>query len=120
MDDMGRDRAAQLLRSAMAARGMNAQDVADEADVNIDTVRDFAEGMRWARAKTRMKIETALGLEPGDFDRAARGEMAFTSAPGVDPVEAAIQQSPLSRANRAKLLGYYYDMVDSQERGAAG
>lgn len=37
-----------------------------------------------------------------------------------DPVELAIQDSALSRADKHKLVGLYYDMLDGATRGQAG
>lgn len=121
MDETGRERAARLVRTAMASQGLSPQQVAALADVDSDTVRDFAAGDRWPWARTRKKIEDALGLDPGELERAARDEAEWTPASNdVDPVVAAIERSSLSRANRAKLIGYYYELADGQERGATG
>lgn len=118
MNQEGKDRAARLLRTVAGERGMDAPRVAGLAGVDPGTVTDFWEARRWPRSPTRTAVETVLGLELGTFERAARGELADPEA--IDPVELAIERSTLSRANRAKLLGYYFDMIDGQERGAAG
>lgn len=93
-----------------------------EAATGLDraTVADFLDGVRYPKAPTRGKVEAALDLPAGSIERAARGAYELEDE-GVDPVERAIQQSALTRANKAKLTGTYYELLDSQqERGAAG
>lgn len=118
MNEAGKERAAQLLRSTALERGLSSPQVADLAGVDRGTVSDFWEGKRWPRVSTRTALEAVLNLKAGALEEAARN-LTPESAP-VDPVEFAIENSGLSRANRAKLLGYYFDMVDTQERGSTG
>lgn len=94
---------------------MDAARVAGLAGIDPGTVTDFWEARRWPRAATRTALETALGVPLGSFEAAARGD--GPAAEEADPVELAINKSDLSRADRAKLLGYYFDMIDKHERG---
>lgn len=114
MTEEAKRRAARLLRSTAAERGMDAARVAGLAGIDPGTVTDFWEARRWPRAATRTALETVLNVPLGSFEAAARGDAPDTDV--TDPVELAISKSTLSRGDRAKLIGYYYDMVDKHER----
>lgn len=118
MDQPGKERAARLLRDAATARGMSPLEVAVLTGIDSGTVNDFWTAKRWPRVGTRKALEDTLGLAAGDFERAARGEGGTDLDTDIDPVAVAIERSGLTRANRAKLLGYYYELADSEERGA--
>jgi hypothetical protein len=84
------------------------------------TVKDFLDGKRWPWPAKRGAIENALRLPPGTLDLAARGAVRPPDDEAGDPVEAAVTKSALSRADKAKVLGLYYELLDAQqERGVS-
>lgn len=118
MDQEGKRRAGAHLATAASRLGWSAARLAEEADIDQQTVRDFMEGRRWPWLAKRQAMELAVGLEPGTLELAARGLLPADEH--VDPVEEAIQNSALTRGNKAKLVGTYYDMLDEQQaRGAS-
>lgn len=92
--------------------------MADAADVDAKTIRSLVSGERWPQLLQRDRIETALGWEPGTLQNMADG--VYAGDPEVDPVERAIEGSNLTRANKAKLLGMYYELLDGQGEAVTG
>jgi len=116
MDEAGKQRAAQYVSEQMASRGWTPNDLADQADVNIDTIRTLLNGTRWPWPGNQKKIENALGVPVGTIGVVAAGRYQDSD---MDPVEQAIRSSKLSRANQNKLVGTYFEMLDQEEvRGA--
>lgn len=119
MDETGRERAAKVYRQAMSQSGLSAADVAERGGIpDADTVRTFMDGLTWPWAKTRKKLEEAVGMEPGTLEAVARGDRDELEV--GDPVVSAIERSALSRANRHRLIGTYYDMLDAQSGEVSG
>lgn len=117
MDTDGKRRAGAYFATQAARLGWSAAKVAEEAGIDAGTVRTFMEGESWPWPAKRQAMERAVGLELGTLELAARDLLPTAH---VDPVERAIQESSLSRGDRAKLLSLYYDMIDEQEKGATG
>lgn len=106
-------RAAAYVLRKMAGRGWDAQRLSDEAGLDIQTVRTFLQAKTWPQTRKRGAIEEALGLPAATIEMAARG---MTEQPDdADPVEVAINQSELTRGDKATLIGTYYKMLDAQE-----
>lgn len=121
MELSARERAAVEYRRAAERLGMTATDIARAGGIpDPDTVRDFMEGARWPRTPTRIRLEKAVGWPAGSIDALMRGEQLAEDAEDDDRVVAAIEASRLTRANKHRLIGAYYDMLDQQhdERGA--
>ena len=116
MDEAGRRRAGEYLAGQASRHGWSVARLALEAGLDPQTVRALIEGERWPWAIKRQAMEQAVGLEVGTLELVARGLLGDED---VDPVEQAIQESELTRGNKAKLLGTYYDMIDQQQRGAS-
>lgn len=111
MNEEGKARAAAFVREEMARRGWTAERLADEAAVDVGTVRSLLKGERWPWTVKRNAIEDALGVPQGSIDLTASGLLEQDS---VDPVEKAVRESRLSRANQHKLIGTYYEMLESE------
>lgn len=111
--DIGRERAAIAYRKAAAEAGLTPTELARRGGIpDVDTVRDFMDGERWPRTPTRAKLEKAIGWEPGTIEGISLGE-PVTPTSG-DPVVRAIEGSELNRANRHRLIGTYYELLDQQ------
>lgn len=119
MDDSGKKKAGDYLAAQTARLGWSPARLAEEADVDPQTVRDFLDGKRWPQTKTRSALERAVGIATGDLELAARGWFD-NLAPAGDPVERAITESnQLSRADKAALLSSYFTMLDREQRGVS-
>lgn len=107
--DAGRKRAAAAFREAVGT--LSPEAIAATAGISDPaTVRTFLEGATWPRSKTRQKLESFSGIK--SLEAIARGEAEL--APPGDPVEVAIERSALTRGNKHRLIGTYYDMLDEQ------
>jgi len=116
MELSARERAAVEYRRAAEELGMTAVDIARAGGIpDADTVRDFMEGARWPRTPTRNRLEKAVGWPTGSIDAIMRGERVETTDTGEDRVVAAIEASQLTRANKHRLIGAYYDLIDQQQ-----
>lgn len=83
--------------------------------VDSGTLRTFLRGETFPQEKTRHAIEDALGISRGSISLVARGLIdTRPSEADQDPVVAAIRASALTRANRAKVEGYYFELLDAQ------
>lgn len=111
MDEEGKARAAAYVREEMARRGWTPERVADEAAVDVSTVRTLLKGERWPWTSKRNAIELALDLPQGSIELTATG---LHEQKSVDPVEKAVRESRLSRANQHKLIGAYFEMLESE------
>src|SRR5690349_2870771 len=111
MDQEGKDRAAALVRETMARRGWTPERLADEAGIDVGTVRTFLKAETWPWTKKRVALEDALGLPHGAIDLTASRLLEGDES---DPVERAVRDSQLSRANQHKLIGLYYEMLESE------
>ena len=93
---MNEDAARREARRAVDAHGGRGS-FARRASVDPGTLTDFLDGVRWPQAKTRTKIERALGWTPGRLEDMREGA-------GVEPVQdtqgAALDVSGLSPTQR--------------------
>lgn len=113
MDSDSRERAARAYR--LLTQGKDAAEIAQMAGIpDASTVRSFLNGMSWPRVGTRNRLEDAAGMERGELTLYARGDKVVEAA-DRDPVVAAIQASPLSRANKRRLELAYLDMLEERE-----
>jgi transcriptional regulator with XRE-family HTH domain len=113
----GRAAAAEYAAQAAARAGLSAAAVAQRANVDPGTVRDFLAGERWPWTSSRARIEKALDLKPGVLELIANGVQLD---PDADPVEEAIKASELTRGNQHKLIGVYFDMLEEQQHRGTG
>lgn len=65
----GRQRAADAVDARMGDLDLNQQQLAEKAGVDTKTVGDLIRGTRWPIARTRARIERALGWPPGELQR---------------------------------------------------
>lgn len=90
------------------------------AESTGDRIRRLREERRWSQSALagllNVSSKTISNWERGrHIPRASLGALEkLFDAPldEVDPVEAAIQASSLSRGDKHKLVGLYYDMLD--------
>lgn len=111
MDEQGRKLAGAYVKEALDKQRKNRRWLEDETGLTFDTVSDMLNGVRWPRVDTRNSVEDALGLKRGSIERAANGVVD----PLGDPVEQAIADSTLSRADKAELVAHYFRLVDAEE-----
>lgn len=119
MDQDGKRRAADFAQKRLGQLGWSTAYLATRAGVSEDTVRDFLRADRWPWEAKRNLMEEAMGMPRGTLERVAR-DSAVTDVVDGDPVEVAIQESELTRANQHKLIGMYLEMLDEQQRGVRG
>jgi DNA-binding CsgD family transcriptional regulator len=68
-----RDAVREAVRARMRARGVSTLELAEIAGVSYNTINMFLTGIRgWPRARSRAKIEIALGWQPGEMEKIAR------------------------------------------------
>lgn len=121
MNSDQKQRAANYVLVQMSQRGWDQGDLALRSALDPATVRTFLRGETWPQSKKRRAIEDALEVGRGTLELVARGVAGdFEPELKGDPVERAINESELTRANKAKLIGAYYEMLDGQQevRGA--
>lgn len=99
--------AARAIEAALGRRSWNQIDLARAAELDPGTLYDFMSGRRWPQARTRGKIEDALGMEHGDLARIAAGETVGPAAhnpvaPQL-PVGAGVDPEKLSRLTAGQL-----------------
>ena len=114
MNDEQKRRAANYVLRAMSQRGWDRVALTGEAGLDPQTVRTFLAGETWPQTSKRQAIEQALGMAYGTLELAARGILEPEPQEEGDEVERAVRRSRLTRANQHKLIGSYYDMLDSQ------
>lgn len=78
----GRRRAATAAMARMGELGLTQQELAERADVDPKTVGDLLRARRWPIARTRARVEKALGWEAGELDRIRRDQ---PDAPLIPP-----------------------------------
>ncbi len=114
MDTEQRRAAASAVAEAMDAEGWNAEQLAENADIGVQTVRDFLFGRRWPRMAKRHAIEDALGWETGTIakiaSQAAKRD-ASDEDMSRDPVVAALDRSELSAGERYELVSHYLEIL---------
>jgi hypothetical protein len=84
---MSEDEARREVRREVDARGGRGA-FAKQAKIDPGTLGDFLDGIRWPHAKTRTKVEQALGWPAGRIEDLREGVAAVTS------VEDAIRADP--------------------------
>jgi transcriptional regulator with XRE-family HTH domain len=86
----GRERAARAVVARRGKLGMTQQELAGMAGVDLKTIGNLESRGRWPIARTRARIESALGWPDGEMERlAAQGE-----EPSVPPeVVAALRRA---------------------------
>lgn len=57
----------------MGRQQLNRKDLAQRADLDVQTLASLLDGQRWPQAKTRGRIEAALGWEPGSIAMLRQG-----------------------------------------------
>ena len=99
MKNPGRLAAGAQVRTARAEQGLSQADLAALAGVDPGTVSGLETGRRWPRAGQQVRIEKALGWEPGRIERIARGTGGERSRdPFAEVDRAAAGLSPAERA----------------------
>lgn len=114
----------------MAAQGLSVQRLADMSNVAPVTVRHLIAGKRWPWPAKRNAIEASLGWDPGRITKIAQGQV---QVPGELPhltvhhgskdavvlqreLEQLLEESELSRARRVKLVAYFLELLEDQQR----
>lgn len=122
----------------MDTQGLTAQQLADMSGVAVVTVRDLCNGKRWPWTTKRNAIELALSWETGTIAQIAKGnsdsppdeppprdrldeleELVGDPTRGLpvrDALAALLECSELSEARQAKVVAFYLDMLEDQER----
>lgn len=76
MDQAAREAAGRAVLRQMSRMQLNRADVLRNSGVDNKTLQALLDGTRWPHVSTRAKVEAAIGWQPGDIERAARGELA--------------------------------------------
>lgn len=115
MDTEQRHAAADAVREAMDVQGWNAEQLAENADIGVGTVRDFLFGRRWPRMAKRHAMEDALGWEPGTIAKIAHQARRAISDDDEDraddPVVVALERSKLTSDERWELISHYLQIL---------
>lgn len=110
----GMKTAGRFVSARMAALRYDAAKLAAVAEIgDPKTIRDLTDGARWPRVGTLGKVEEALGLDYGTIAAIAAGAQEPSDE---DPVDAAIEGSPLSQSQKLKLRSMYHEMLEENER----
>lgn len=107
MDEERARVAAAAVRDAMESVGWTPQQLADAARVDVTAVRDFLQGRRWPRTKTRNSIERALEWPTGRIAQIAHGQAR--SRPRDD--QNTLDLSLLDVHERHEVLAVYYRLL---------
>lgn len=102
MDD--RQRAARAVEARLGALGMTQLELADAADVDVKTVNSLIRRGTWPIARTRGRIEAALGWPPGEMARIAAEEAGPRRATPEGLLAAIYEELPPERARRVAEL----------------
>jgi transcriptional regulator with XRE-family HTH domain len=73
-----RRRAARYVRTQRGELGLSQESLAEQAGVNVKTVRSLERGERWPNAASRAKIERSLQWADGDLTRVIEGGYPLT------------------------------------------
>lgn len=79
MEQAAREAAGRAVLRQMSRQKLSRTDVIRASGVDNKTLQALLEGQRWPQVLTRARIEEAIGWQPGDIERAARGELAEAS-----------------------------------------
>jgi len=132
-DRSRRDRVARYVASRRADLGLSQETLAAHAGINPKTVLDLERGRRAASARTRQKLEPALGWVEGDINRIADGgypvtgplpdddsDGLYATATGesAEPEFGALVRQVISRlpADSQPVLEELYEMYEDAER----
>lgn len=80
---------------------MTQQELADAAGVDIKTIGNLESRGRWPIARTRARIEKALGWEPGELQRIAESE---PKEPEIPPTLMATIRRTLPPDDQARVI----------------
>lgn len=119
MDPEGRRRAGTAVEEARNAANMTRGDLADQAGVSIDTIRDLVSGKRWPWPGSRQRIEQALHWPPGRLTQIATGDTTPHAQPDADSGDMQLDLTALTPTNRYKVLAYYHERLEEQDSGQA-
>jgi transcriptional regulator with XRE-family HTH domain len=98
-----KQRAARAVEARLGALGMTQAQLAATAKVDAKTLGDLIRGRRWPIAKSRARIEEALGWPPGEIARIASAPPEEGSPPRATPeglLQAIYDELPPERAER--------------------
>lgn len=120
LDDRSRRRVARYISARRGELGLSQEELAARAGVDPKTLLHAEQGKRWPLAKTRTKLEAALGWGDGDMARVADGFYPRTGPlPEDDPdglVAAAAAGDPEFDAQARRVIGElpakYRDFVE--------
>jgi transcriptional regulator with XRE-family HTH domain len=113
----GRQRAAQAVAVRRGKLGMTQQDLAREAKVDAKTIGNLETRGKWPIARTRARIEEALGWPDGEMTRLA----ADGDGPLVPPeVAAAIGRAYRDDPDKAREAISALEAIERERRGARG
>ena len=101
MKNPGRLAAGAQVRTARAEKGLSQADLAVAAGVDPGTVSGLETGRRWPRAGQQVRIEKALGWEPGRIERIARGQVQEQVSDPFADVSRAARRAGLTAAELA-------------------
>lgn len=93
-----RERVARYVAARRGSLGLSQEQLATKAGVDIKTLWNLETGDRWPQAKTRARIEAALGWDEGDILRLNRGlPLAGEEESELADLEAAIGTEDFDR-----------------------
>lgn len=95
-----KQRAARAVEARLGALGMTQLELAEAADVDVKTVNGLIRRGVWPYARTRARIEAALGWPPGEMARIAAEEGAPRRATPDGLLAAIYDELPPDRARR--------------------
>lgn len=95
---MDRQRAARAVTARRGQLGLTQQELADAAGVDIKTIGNLESRGRWPIARTRARIENALGWQAGEMQRIS--ETAPEPAPEPDVLAEEFGEDNAARLRR--------------------
>lgn len=118
-----KERVGGAIAEAMEHAGMSSQELADLAEVRIETIRDILAGRTYPRQKTRNRIEEALSWDTGRIARIASDEplggpsgLAARAPTVEEQMEALLKRTELTRANQYRLMATYHELLEQQRK----
>ena len=109
-----RQRAARAVEARLGALGMTQLELAEAADVDVKTVNGLIRRGVWPYARTRARIEAALGWPPGEIARIASEDAEPRRATPEGLLAAIYDELPPDRAKRVA------EIVEAELSGSAG
>jgi transcriptional regulator with XRE-family HTH domain len=118
-----RRRVARYVAARRGALGLSQEELATKAAVDTKTIYNLESGERWPQAKTRSKIEAALGWLDADMVHIAEGGEPtladdLTEAAGTDRFERTVRQaiSRLPEAERSVVEDLLAEHLTAQQK----